>query len=399
MRTVTEILSAQFDNARMLETLKQANDVIRINVVTDSIGRESLFGGVATALTFATIMCRRNDWILRIVTRYTECNLKDYYDFMNYMGIETPKVVQAYSDLKRNPAVFNYKLTVSEKDVFLATSWWTAKGILDSNVTDKILYIIQEEETFFYPYGDQRLLCEQIMNSGNIDYIVNSKLLYDYLGEHGYNILISNSLYFEPAFEQKIYYADEDKICKKDSKKVMFFYGRPRNPRNLYYFGLKCLDEAITRGIIDTDIWDIYMAGNNVDDIEFSSGYHPIIKGQMSWKEYSEFAREVDLAFSLMYTPHPSYPPFDMLCSGAVVVTNEFANKKQLSYSQNMIIKPLDIEQLIRGIEEGIELSTDVKTRKVNYNNNNILRDWEESFKDIIPVIEERIRNGNYVCY
>lgn len=399
MRTVKEILDANFSNSRKLETVGEKYEKIRINVVTDDISKRSLFGGVATALILASIICKKNNWTLRLVTRYTECDLNDYYDFMHFMKIETPETVQVYSDIRRNAAVFNYKLPVAENDVFLATSWWTAKGILDSKITDRILYIIQEEETFFYPYGDERLLCEQIMKSSRIDYIVNTKLLYDYFGAHGYDLLTQNALYFEPAFSKDVYTANEHTFNENNSKKRLFFYGRPRNPRNLYYFGLRCLDEAIMRGIIDTDIWDIYMAGNSVEPIEFSNGYQPIIKGQMSWKEYAEFARTVDLSFSLMYTPHPSYPPLDMLCSGAVVVTNEFENKRNLSYSANMIMKALDVEHLVQGIEEGILLTDDRKQREENYQNNHILRNWEDSFQPIIPIIEERIRKGDYVCY
>lgn len=177
MSKVSKLLEMQFDNARRLQVLKQPHQGIRVNVVTDSIGKESLFGGVATALIFATLLCKKNGWTLRIVTRYLDCNLSDYYKFMEFIGIEPPENVQAHSDITRNKDIYNFKLPVSEDDVFLATSWWTAKGILDSNITDRILYIIQEEETFFYPYGDHHLLCEQIMNDSRIDFIVNSSLL------------------------------------------------------------------------------------------------------------------------------------------------------------------------------------------------------------------------------
>lgn len=399
MKRVSELLEQQFDNARKLQSLKQPHRGVRVNVVTDSIGKESLFGGVATALIFATLLCRQNGWTLRIVTRYLDCNLNDYYKFMDFMGIDPPENVQSHSDIRRNENVYNFKLPVSEEDVFLATSWWTAKGILDSNITNRILYIIQEEETFFYPYGDQRLLCEQIMNDERIDFIVNSGLLYEYLKDHGYDRLVKNALFFEPAFPSSIYHADENDSKEGCVKRKLFFYGRPKNPRNLYYFGLRCLDEAITQGIIDTDIWDIYMAGNAVEEIEFSSGYHPIVKGQMSWEEYAAFAREVDLSFSLMYTPHPSYPPLDMLSSGAVVVTNEFANKKELGYSDNMITKPLEVGAIVAGIREGIELVGNPQQRKSNYQNNRILRDWNESFGELLQTVGQMIKEKKYVCY
>ena len=72
------------------------------------------------------------------------------------------------------------KLEVSEKDVFLATSWWSAAAIKSCNLRSRFFWIIQEEETFFYPYGDEHLWCSELMNDSQIDFIVNTKLLFDY---------------------------------------------------------------------------------------------------------------------------------------------------------------------------------------------------------------------------
>lgn len=399
VRKVSDILNEKYYIARPLMSIKEEIDSIRFNFVTDDISKKSLFGGVATALILATLLCEKNDWTLRIITRYFECNLNDYYEFAKMQGLKYPKHIECYSDCEasKNNEI-NYKLGVSKNDVFFATSWWSAKSILDSNVCKRLIYIIQEEETFFYPYGDDRYECSQILNHENIDYIVNSKLLYNYFKNHNYSVLCDHAMYFEPAFSKHLYHAKEDTFdMKKGEKRKLFFYGRPLNPRNLYFFGLKCLDEALKRGIIDTDLWDIYLAGADIDTIEFSTGYRPKLNGTMGWKEYAEFARTVDLAFCLMYTPHPSYPPFDMLTSGAVVVSNEFENKNKLNYSQNMLLQKLELEDMVDTIKKGIELAEDTQTRKSNYENNNILTDWEESFREIIPILEEKIRDGKYV--
>ena len=397
-RNVSNILAEKYYIARPLNTIHEKNDTIRLNLVTDDISNKSLFGGVATSLILATLLCRRNGWILRLITRWTPCNLKDYYEFANLLELEIPDEVQAYSDDNTNDNRINFRLPISENDIFLATSWWSAKSILDSNIRNRIMYIIQEEETFFYPYGDDRFKCEQIMNSSQIDYIVNSKLLFEYFKMNGYDFIVNNGLCFEPSFPEKLYHADEETFQKKSGqKRKLFFYGRPMNPRNLYYFGLECMDDALTQGIIDTDLWDIYLAGYDIDGIRFSNGYEPIMNGTMAWEAYAEFARTVDVSFSLMYTPHPSYPPLDMLCSGAVVLTNEFKNKKNLSYSDNMILAKLEKEDILEKLGEAISLSSNVEKRKENYLNNRINRDWSISFKEILPVLEERIKKGDYV--
>lgn len=398
MKSVSDILAEKYYIARPLKIIYEKNNKIRLNLVTDDISKTSLFGGVATSLILATLLCKRNGWTLRLITRWMPCNLNDYYEFANLLGLEIPKEIEAYSDENTNDDRINFRLPLSEEDIFLATSWWSAKSILDSNIRNRIMYIIQEEETFFYPYGDERFTCEQIMNSSQIDYIINSKLLYEYFKIARYDTLVNNGLCFEPAFPEKLYYADENTFEKKDGqKKKLFFYGRPMNPRNLYYFGLDCMDEALTRGIIDTDLWDIYLAGYDIDRIKFTNGYEPKMNGAMTWEAYAEFARSVDVSFSLMYTPHPSYPPLDMLCSGAVVLTNEFKNKRDLSYSDNMILAKLEKEDILKKLEAAISLSNNKEKRKENYYNNNINRDWSISFKEILPVLEERIKTGDYV--
>lgn len=395
-RNISEMFQEKFWIARPLETITEDYDNIRFNVVTDGISKRWLFGEEATPLILASFLCKKNGWTLRLITRGSECNLRDFYEFAELYDLEIPDKIESYSDRNAANDLINYRLPISDKDVFMATSWWSAKSILDSNITNKILYIIQEEETCLYPYGDKRLLCEMIMHDPRIDFIVNSSLLFTYMKNAGYDTLVKNGMFFEPSFPKKLFEPDENTFQKKN-KYTMFFYGRPSTPSSLYYMGLACLDEALKRGIIDTDLWDICLTGDDTEGIRFTNGYEPIMKGSMLLGEYAAFARTVDLSFSLMYSPHPSYPPFDMLCSGAVVLTNEFKNKKNLQYSNNMILAKLDIEDICEKMKNAVSLAYDVEKRKLNYENNRIERDWNTSFKDIISALEERIVRGDYV--
>ncbi|MDE7313112.1 MAG: hypothetical protein K2N87_16055 [Eubacterium sp.] len=401
MRNVTELLEEKLWIARPLSVIEDECEKTRFNIVTDDIGRRSLMGGVATSLALATILCEKNQWILRIITRQAPCSLNDYYAFVRLYGLQAPEKVEAYSDEEKNSVSIHEKLAVSEKDIFLATSWWSARSILKSHLNRRILYIIQEEETFFYPYGDERFWCEEMMKDQRIDYIVNSRLLYDYFKANGYDMLINHAVCFEPAFPKNLFYADHRTFARKQAeKRKLFFYSRPKNPRNLYYLGMECLDEALNRGIIDTDLWEIYLAGGQEDEeICFSNGYIPKRNGIMSWKEYADFARTVDVSFSLMYTPHPSYPPLDMLCSGAVVLTNQFKNKNHLDYSKNLILAELKKEQLVQSLEKAVFMAEDLEQREKNYQQNEISQSWNDSFQKVIAVLEKNDKEGRYVPY
>lgn len=387
---VRQLLRKKFINTRPIDFLKVKRETFRFNLVTDSLEKESLFGGVATALILATLFSKKYNVPLRIITRTTKANPKSYDDFLKLMRIQKPAEVEFFSDYDSFYTKNAYKLEVSEKDVFLATSWWTAESIEQTNLRNKFFYILQEVETFFYPNGDEQYMCENILKSCNINFIVNSKLLYDYYLKNKIEQVINSGIYFEPAFPEHIYAPGEDSFRQKN-KYRMFFYSRPKNPRNLFFTGLKIIDEACLRGIIKKDEWEICFAGSNLDPIEFSNGARPVLLGQMNWEEYGAFLKTLDLGFSLMFTPHPSYPPLDMAASGGVVLTNKFANKKSLdNYSKNIICEDLDIKPMMEGFIKAVNLVKNNEARKNNYAENRIERRWEDTFNQVLDFINEK---------
>jgi hypothetical protein len=165
----------------------------------------------------------------------------------------------------------------------------------------------------------------------------------------------------------------------------LFFYARPNNPRNLFELGIEILDKAISQHILDINEWDIFFVGKDIPNISFSSGYIPKKFENLSWAEYADFIGTVDCGLSLMYTPHPSYPPLDLAASGAVVVTNRFGNKQDLtSYSKNIICADLDTDSLLEAIKQAICLVQNANLRKENYQQNGLLTDWQVAFNDVI---------------
>lgn len=392
---VQELLKARKQNFQPIQYLETEGERFRLNLVTDSLMSHSLFGGVATALILAVEFCNKMNWPLRLITRTTDNNPVDFEHFLENQKLKKPEIVEYYSDFQKNEAV-RLKLEVTEKDVFFATSWWSAAAIKSCNLRKRFFWIIQEEETFFYAYGDDRLWCETLMHDPDIDFIVNTELLYTYFKNHGYQEITENGCFFEPAFPEHIYHADENSFALNE-KYRLFFYSRPNNPRNLFYHGLEYLDQAIQAGIINTNEWEIYLAGGDCPEFTFSNGAEPIPCGIMSWEAYAEFARTVDLSFSLMYTPHPSYPPFDMSCSGAVILTNHFANKQELSYSENWVMADLDQKDMLRGFEKAVRLAKNMELRKQNYNTQRISTDWAESLESSVRFMAERVERGSYV--
>jgi hypothetical protein len=377
---VTAYLAVHFSKLRPISWRRTSDGIKRINLIIDSIAKESFFGGVATVLIISAEISNRFCLPLRIITRLNNTNPVYFYDILDLNKIQRPEQLSfyCYTDQK-NPG-----LDISPTDIFIAASWWNAFVLKKSTAVTRFFYIIQEVETFFYPHGVDHYLCSTIMNDKNIDFIVNSGYLFEYFREYFPNIH-NHGIAFEPAFP--VFKAGN--FGKKDKYK-MFFYARPNNPRNLFLYGVYILDKCISSGVLDTKEWDIFFLGHDIPDLRFSDGSRPVIAGILDWKNYSEFLSDVDLALSLMYTPHPSYPPFDAAASGAVVISNKCLNKTEFPFSKNVILSDLEENIFLQNMRDAVNLAKDTEKRKKNYESSTIPRSWTENLNSVIEYVKEK---------
>jgi SAM-dependent methyltransferase len=384
-------LAQRFRIAQPIPSVFVENERSRLTLVTDSLGTNSLFGGVATALILATRFAVKTGSVLRIVTRTAPVHPDEYYACMKIHGITPAPEVVFYSDYDRDEAGGKrFKLDVSERDVFFATSWWSAAAIRGTTLRRRFFYVLQEVETYFYPHGDDHLRCAQTMKDPDMDFLVNSHYLYDHLKTTSTDVA-HRGFCFEPAFPEALY---RPKNFGKKARYRLFFYARPENPRNLFHFGLEVLDRCISTGVLDTEEWEICFAGQNVPDIRFSNGARGVPLGQLGWDAYAGFLGGVDLALSLMYTPHPSYPPFDVASSGGVVVTNRYLGKTEIVESDNILAADLDLDSFALAMKAGISLAKDAERRERNFRTQRIARSWEDNLAESVDWMEERLRDA-----
>lgn len=367
-----------FWNIRKLNCFFGDSKIRSLNLVTDSIGRESLFGGVATSLILATLFCKRYNLPLKIITRSQEANPIDYFKLLSFYEIDRPTSISFVHDLKDT----SYPYEIGVNDIFLATSWWSAYAIRSTFPNMRFFYLLQEVETFFYPHGDEHLLCKSIEQDSDIFFIVNSRFLFDYFEKN--KRLSGKSICFDPAFSKR--YRRDFVVCDEKKLKInIFFYARPNNPRNLFYNGIRLLDIAVSQGVINTGKCNIFMAGGtNCPPVVLSNGYRIIDKGVMSLEEYAEFLKKIDLTISLMYTPHPSYPPFDALLAGSVVLTNVFDNKKSFDFTKNAIFTDLNVDSFLTNLNIALDLCTDFNRRKSNFEETKIESNWDVALEKVL---------------
>jgi hypothetical protein len=214
--------------------------------------------------------------------------------------------------------------------------------------------------------------------------VINTKLLHQHLAAEGFSNIARNGLWFEPAFPSATYYRAQTSSPKRN----FFFYARPQNVRNLFYRGIEVVDEAVQRGILDPAEWDFTFAGRELDPELAKLPYKPRLAQNLSWADYAAMIRQMDLGLSLMYTPHPSYPPLDLAASGAVAVTNRYGLKQDLSgYSRNIICADTDMASLVAALEAGAALARNEPQRAANFAQSQINRDWPAAMRDVVAAL------------
>lgn len=367
-------------NLEPLRVFTELRSKRRINLVTDSINSGSLFGGVATGIILAVLIARKWHCDLRIITRTEIPKTNNFPTILQANNLDFDSDVDFVFANCMDP---DSKVAVGEEEYFLTTSWWTTYSVLKSIPPQQIIYLLQEDERNFYPFDDTRLLCEKTLSNAEIRFLINTELLFESFIADGFNNIAARGEWFEPAFPKSLFYFE--KPSEEKTKKHLIFYARPNNVRNLYQLGLRTINSAIRDRLINLEKWQIHFVGKDLSPTLLTDGVSPLLHQNLAWTDYAATIRKADLGLSLMYSPHPSYPPLDLAASGAIVLTNKYKNKTSLEkYSRNIICAELDEIDLLHKFAVAVELSEDGSKRSEQYSQNTINRDWETSFKKIV---------------
>ena len=357
----------------------------RVTMVTDSINAGSLFGGVGTAMILAGLLAQARQARLRIVTRTERARPDNLDAVLSLYGITLPGDVE-FAFL---PPGTRHPADAFADELFLTTSWWTTASALGALPPEQILYLLQEDERMFYPLGDEHLRCSRLLADTRLRLAINTGLLCEHLAASGVPGLEQRAVAFEPAFPRSLYHppaeAAEPAEAAAGRRRKLLFYARPNHARNLFLFGLEVLDQAVARGVIDLQRWDIVLVGAHVPPLSLAGGCVPERRENLSWQDYAALVRQADLGFSLMYTPHPSYPPLDLAASGAVVVTNRFGAKTSLArYSENILCADLDPAAMLAALAEGLRLAEDTAERRRRFARQQLATDWAAALEPVV---------------
>ena len=361
----------------------------RVNLLIPTVDLKYVFGGYITKFNLARQLARAGLNVrIIIVDRCEYLPALWKQQLQDFQGLEglLECVEMAYAFDRTSP------IQVSEDDVFIATTWWTAH-IAHQATKDlrkqRFLYLIQEYEPFTFPMGTFACLARESYSFPHYG-IFSTELLQDYFRENALGVFAedsgsgdSDSISFQNAITSVGQVTTED-ISNRRPKKLLV-YARPEDhaARNMFEMAVLALSEAVESGVFSGE-WEFQGIGTvgASTRVKLSNGTFLQLFPRQSQETYRQILRDHDLGLSLMYTPHPSLVPIEMASAGMLVVTNTYANKtadKMAAISPNIIAVEPTIESVKLGLKSAAE-NIENFDRRIRGSNVKWSTSWDSSF-------------------
>jgi hypothetical protein len=362
--------------------------VERVNTLISIVDFKYFFGGYIGMFNLARSLAREGFKVRMIIVEECKYELDVWrQEIKKYEGLEDffdlVEVIYAFSRSK--------PIEVSKRDVFLATSWWTAhvanyaRKYLNSK---RFLYFSQEYEPSFYRMGTCSALALESYTFPHYA-IFSTEILREYFRQNRLGVFKDSEQSGDDcsvAIENAILKFDINRDRMRGREKHKFlFYARPEEhaSRNMFELGIIAISNVIWSGYFDTNRWEFYGIGS-VEDVEkkitlYDNIYMRLLP-KMSLNEYKDLLPEFDIGLSLMLSPHPSIVPLEMAAAGMLVVTNTFANKTAeclKGISTNIIPAEPTIGGIEKALIAAIENCEDYDLRIKGANVN-----WSQSWVD-----------------
>ncbi len=332
----------------------------RMNLLLPSINPENVFGGISTALKFFEQLAEELGMDRRIIlvdavpSREGIQLYQDRYQFVKWdEESDSPSQIVPYSER------LDWSLSVSERDYFMFTGWWTAHCAQEAYEEfqekegirpNPFLYFIQDYEPGFYAWSTRYLLADATYRSSYPQIAVfNTRLLQEYFHKNDYSFFKEYA--FDPVLNDKLRAYLEGVGKSFHKKKQILIYGRPGTERNAF----KLIVAALKKWVWvqwDIEEWEILSAGEQHGPVSLGNGKYLRSVGKLTIEEYARTLAESYAGISLMASPHPSYPPLEMSVYGVKVITNTFSNKDLKDFNDNIVsLKNISPNNIVRNLQ------------------------------------------------
>lgn len=321
--------------------LPPKNGKTRINLLVPALSEMHVFGGIATALSIFEEVQHAFDEARIIVTDEANPRPRLSAFYGNWPIVSMSDDLTDGNHIVPSGSRWGETLSLSDRDYFMVTSWWTAhlafsllqqQEILFPCLSGrKLLYLIQDYEPGFYPWSARYALAQATYCQGSRTLaLVNSHELLRFLRKKG--LTFSAEEYFAPLLHPRLA-AFRSGLVKKTAKQLMLIYSRPGVERNAFPLVVAVLRQWVSQ--YDKAVqWDIVGVGEPFPEVRLGGGCSLRSLGKLEIEDYARMLADASVGFSLMISPHPSYPPLEMAAFGVEVLTNAFDGKDLSGFSR-----------------------------------------------------------------
>jgi len=157
--------------------------------------------------------------------------------------------------------------------------------------------------------------------------VFNTRLLQDYFATYG--LPDAQEYAFDPQLNSVLATARQQLISSGGllkKEKILLLYGRPGTPRNGFELACQGIQHWASQDSQAAD-WQCVSVGESHAPIPLGNGRYLSSLGKLDLTTYADWLTRSAMGLSLMFSPHPSYPPLEMAAFGMRVITNTYANK------------------------------------------------------------------------
>ncbi|MFD1881904.1 hypothetical protein [Paracoccus pacificus] len=283
-------------------------------------------------------------------------------------------------------------------DAVLAYDWTTsqvASKLAKSLETRAYYYFVQEDERIFYSNDSTRFLAESVFHqSPRPRLICNSARLLEHFVNQGLVEPDAEVAVFEQGLPAAPLPSAQE-MAERHPRKFVF-YGRPEAhaKRNLMTIALMAISRAVKDRVFDKEPWEFYMLGSSRMGETFDlDGVKVHALPNMDYDSYRRQMTDFDVGMGLMYAPHPSVPPFEMVRSGIITVVNTTRARTAEWYrsvSGNFEPAEPTVQGLADAIGRAVARVDDVDARLARADTYHP-GSWDESFANILPELSHPI--------
>ena len=366
----------------------------RLNVVLNGLSR-SLTGGPLSILRFMNAVLKHTDISVRLILIDGEGLEEDDFrmHIAKYPALELLRESCLYVFDALRPGL---TITANPGDLFMATVYYTAftcHATLRAHPALRnrnFVYFIQDFEPIFFAQNTGYVTALETYRYPHFG-IYSTPFLQRWFRERRYGQYAhmtaeaaepAYSFGAEPAIKPWGIPSQEE-LGDPTRKRKVIVYARKHADRNAYELTINALSQAACHRVF-AENWEFIGMGAPDDYTEHlgmpcGKKIEMRIRKNVPENEYRQLVQTGDVGLSLMISPHPSLPPFDLVAAGLVTVTNSFGTKTAPlleAVSKNFVVVEPYLSGVVRGLVKAAKRSQDVPKRLENAADMNWEKEW-----------------------